>query len=380
MRREQPILDYLYRVVSGTEQGPLAGAVRLLLTGLEGLYRLLLGLNRALTRSRSLPVPVISVGNLVAGGTGKTPTVVWLVRWLRAGGRNPAILTRGYGGVAQKEGLVFCSAELSNLQPGLTGDEPYLLAKLLPGTRVAVGRDRLRMGQAALQDDPTIDCFVLDDGFQYWKLQRDYDIVVMDASNPFGNGRLIPRGILREPLSGLSRAQAVFLTRLERVDQVELERLTDRLIRENPELQVGLVEPLPPEIVKLSEWSDEPSPAAAVSFLEGRRCGAVTAIGNPQQFFDSLIGLGAELAFTKVYPDHHSWTPEEMESLIAELRETAITEIVVTAKDGVKLERFTELFQRAEIELLLLTLEFSVRNPQILSQIDARIQQKGWDS
>ena len=379
MKEESAVLKYLYRVVDGTEKGPLANVVLVLLTVLEGFYRCLLGLNRLLSHPRRLPVPVISIGNLVAGGTGKTPTVAWLVRQLQAAGRTPAILTRGYNGTAQKEGIVFNSNDLSNLDPQLTGDEPYLLAGMLPGTWVAVGRDRFGMGQAALRKDPAIDCFVLDDGFQYWNLKRDYDIVVMDAGNPFGNGRLIPRGTMREPLSALKRAQAVFLTRIDRTSPPELERLTARLNLQNPELSISLVETVPPGLVALGGHGNEKRIFPAAAFLKGRSCGAVTAIGNPEQFFDSLRQLGVTLIFQESYPDHYSWDAADIQTLISKIQKSAIREIITTAKDGVKLEQYTELFKQAGIEVLILTLEFRIidSGQAVLRQIHARIHSKG---
>lgn len=189
--------SYLLRVIAKEEKGFLPLLVLGLLNVLEIVYLVLLKLERASVKRDRLSVPIISIGNLVAGGTGKTPTVVWLVTFLKQSGFTPAVLTRGYRAKAQEQGLVFTNTDFKRLTPDFTGDEPYLLAGLLPGTVIAVGRDRYRSALKALAVHPEIDVFVMDDGFQYLKLQKDLDILLLDANAPFGNGHLIPRGTLR---------------------------------------------------------------------------------------------------------------------------------------------------------------------------------------
>ncbi|HYH03310.1 MAG TPA: tetraacyldisaccharide 4'-kinase, partial [Bacillota bacterium] len=236
MKAGSTLENYLLAVVRGEQTGFKARLVLLGLSILEMAYWVAIKLKYFSTGKQSLPVPVISVGNITAGGTGKTPTVVWIVETLRNAGLRPAVLTRGYRGAAQNEGLIISSADLHHLTGVETGDEPYLLAKLLPGVTIAIGRDRYQMGLKALQADPDIDLFVLDDGFQFFRLQRQLDLVLLDAINPFDNRHLLPRGLLREPLSALRRAGMVLLTRSEQVDPETVEQIVTTVKRHNPQV------------------------------------------------------------------------------------------------------------------------------------------------
>ena len=198
-------------IVEGRRRGAAAGCLRLALAPPSLAYRLAVAarnaaFDRGLLRARRLPRPVISVGNLAVGGAGKTPFAMLLARGLRARGLRAAVLSRGYG--ASAEGPFFPRL-VSNgagaiLSPREAGDEAHLLARGLPGTVVAIDPDRLRAGEMAARRFP-VDVFILDDGFQHRRLRRDLDILLLDGTNPFGNGRLLPAGRLREPPSAARR-------------------------------------------------------------------------------------------------------------------------------------------------------------------------------
>jgi tetraacyldisaccharide 4'-kinase len=378
LSRAQEWEKYLLEVVRGERTGPLPALVLVALALLEQVYRLLLIVNALTKKRRGLSVPVISVGNLIAGGTGKTPTIVWLARELLALGLQPAILTRGYGGALEKEGRVLTADDLAAASPIATGDEPFLLAKLLPETVIAIGRDRYQLGLKALAARPTIDLFLLDDGFQYPGLKRQLDIVLLDAEAPFANQHLLPRGLLREPPKALKRAQVVLLTRTEQVSRPALAELRGLIKKYNPQALVGEVQAENSTLAPLVEWGKGSKHClVAAEYLKERRIGLVTAIGNPEQLRHALQTLGAEVAYCEVYPDHHAWDEVEIAEIIANLKMNQLTDLLVTGKDGVKLLTFAAELQLNGVDCYILNLDFKVANPEIRALITRVALQKG---
>jgi tetraacyldisaccharide 4'-kinase len=370
---------YLLEVIRGEQTGWASTLVLAVLTLLEQVYRLLLMANSLTKKRRGLPVPVISVGNLTAGGTGKTPTIVWLARELQAAGFRPAVLIRGYGGALQREGRVLTGEVLATATPEFIGDEPLLLAKLLPETVIAVGRDRYQMGMRALAAAPgAIDLFLLDDGFQYWGLQRQLDLVLLDATAPFSNRRLLPRGLLREPPAALKRAQVVLLTRTAQVSQAEVAGLTTLIKKYNTQAIVGEVQASNSTLESLATWGTNAAPRLdATKFLSGRRIGLVTAIGNPDQLQTAVRALGAEVVYYGVYPDHHVWDGVEVAEIIAALKMNQITDLLITAKDGVKLVEFSAELQLNEVDCYIINLDFQIDCPEIKELVKQAALWKG---
>ena len=283
-----------------------------------------------LTTSR-LPAPVISVGNLTSGGTGKTPLVEWVCRTLAQTQRKVCILTRGYGRPNAGSRVVVSdgSSVLTNALE--SGDEPFLLAQNLKGLAAVISdSNRLAAGKWAM-DNLGSEVFVLDDGFQHLALARDLNILAIDATNPWGGGKLLPAGRLREPRSGLSRADCVVVTRADQSEQVvsleaEIQRLngTCPIIRSKMTIK---------GISKMnSEGSDEfvslPRPAAAFC-----------AVGNPESFFKLLRQAGIDPVFTRTFRDHHQYAQADVDSLIHESRQSGAQSIITTAKDAVKLQQ-----------------------------------------
>src|SRR5262245_27319852 len=246
-------------------------------------------------------LPVLSVGNLTAGGTGKTTMVAYLARRLRDWGRAPAVVSRGYGGRAGRGPLVVSRGGRALVGPELAGDEPFLLAETLPGIPVVVGSDRI--AGAAATKELGADVVVLDDGFQHRRLARDLDIVPLDAAGPFANYHLLPAGPLREPISGLARADVVVITRSRPGESfVVLERVVRRYNARCPILRsanhrIGFVD---------AAGTKCPRPARAVAF-----CG----IGNPASFLVDLEAEGVEIAGFHPFPDHHRFS-EDRKSVV----------------------------------------------------------------
>jgi tetraacyldisaccharide 4'-kinase len=274
-------------------------------------------------RRRTLPTPVISIGNLHWGGTGKTPLVAALAEHLRDRGLRLAILSRGYRRRDSRVRVV-SDGEGPLLGPLLAGDEPVLLAGMLPGVAVVVGRDRFDAGRQALERlQPTPELFLLDDGFSHLRLARQLDLVTLPASDPFGGGKLPPGGRLREPLTAIARADAVILTGAEN----GAEGLAESL---RPAGFAGRAFASRTRALPARLHSGEPLPA-------GARVVAVAAIARPQRFLTAAEAQGIEPAATLTLHDHHPYPQATLDRIEALTHEHHAEYVLTTSKDAVKL-------------------------------------------
>ncbi len=306
-------------------------AWRSLLLPLEPAYRgavaaRLAAYRRGWLRRCRLDVPVVSVGNLTFGGTGKTPTVVALVRDLVRRGRRPAVLSRGYGRGEVRQQIVTGPAPRQSVRE--VGDEPLEMARRLPGVPIVVDADRCRGGAAAGRLGA--DLVVLDDGFQHLRLERDLDLVLIDAGDPWGGERLPPCGRLREPVAGLCRADAVLITKLPREWQAPASAIERRVREIAPGMTVLAAR------LRLRRLRDRDGSWSTADALRGRRVFAFAGLGRPAGLVDSLREAGAEVVSNRWFPDHHVYGAAELESLLEEAS-AAGAEPVTTLKDAVKL-------------------------------------------
>lgn len=302
-------------IVSGRRRGFLASATRTAFMGASWAYSGILGVRNAWYDSwaapRWLDVPVISVGNLTVGGTGKTPMCGWLCRRLLERGLKPAILSRGYK--AGREG---------------SGDEMLMLSRQYPEAVVVAHPDRYKAGQLAT------DCYgakavVLDDGFQHRRVGRDLDLVLIDVTRPFGFGHVLPRGLLREPLKGLSRADAVVLTRCDQADPEQVARLQGDVRR----LRRGI--PVVRSVHRAIGFTGlDGAPALAP---QGSRIGALAGIARPEAFERTLMDMGIRPADGQWWPDHHSYAAVEVNAVREWINRSQLDAVVTTEKDAVKL-------------------------------------------
>ncbi len=314
--------EYLYNLVTGKTKGPGAAFLRGILFILSLIYGfiviLLAGFYKI--RRRRLPAKVVSVGNITLGGTGKTTLVQYLSVKLSAAGNKVAVLTRGYKRNAQLEGT-----------RGM-GDEPLMLAEKLPQIPVIVNKDRLKAARQAVRDY-ACDTLILDDGMQQWKLDKDLEIVTIDAANPFGNLRLLPAGFLREPLSALKRADIFVITQTSCVRDPGA--LADKLTRINPRALIVESNHAPKGLSPL----EAPDKELGLPALKGKTAAVFSGIGNPEGFEKCLRGLG--IKYMKIYrfPDHHAYTQNDILEILQAARKDKLEMVITTQKDAVKLRK-----------------------------------------
>lgn len=333
--------SYYLSVISGQRRGPGAALLRAFLGLLTPVYALLHGGRRLLyrvgiLRSTRFPCPVVSVGNITAGGTGKTPLVEFLARWFARKNFKTAVLARGYGKIDDRG----------------NDDEDLASEMALENVVRLAGKDRVANGRRAL-DEYRASLLVLDDGFQHYRIQRNLDIVAVDATRPFANGRLLPRGLLRERPSALRRADLIVLTRTDQATPEALEALRARL---GP-----AVETVHKPVHVRSLWNRK---KYGLEWLRGRSVYAFCGVGNPEAFRKTLESVGAPVVKFRAFEDHHVFTPQDLRRINAEAQEFMAEVIVTTEKDATRVNA-----EGFEIPLAALRVEIEiVRNEELLEE------------
>lgn len=279
---------------------------------------------------RRLPVPVLSVGNLTLGGTGKTPVVILLADWLLAQGKRVAILSRGYRRTSTDEYLLVSNGERVLVGPNEAGDEPFVMAQRCPKAIVAVGADRYELGYWVLDRFP-IDCVILDDGFQHLGLYRDVNLLLVDATDAEGLAALVPAGRLREPLQAAARATVIVVTRAEVLAQVTevCHKLQTSL---GPMLDPIQVVFRPESLVSVATGSTQP-----LSWSKGKTALLCSGVGHAGSFRSLVETLGIRALDEVAYGDHHAYTSQDVERLRARATELQAELVVTTEKDACKL-------------------------------------------
>lgn len=300
--------------------GWTAGVLRPVLTCASIVYRQLVGFRNARFdqnphRAFRVNAPVISVGNITVGGTGKTPVVIDLVGRLVRLGRRPAVIARGYGAEGQDE-----------------GDEQLVITRAAPSVVYVADPDRRRGAARALERDAA-DVIILDDGFQHRRLARDLDIVLIDATRPFGFGYLLPRGLLREPADGLSRCDLIILTRCDLVEPGELERIESAIRRHAPHQPLVRALHAPADLVSLA------ADARRTRKSIDQPVYLMSAIGNPEALAESVKSLGISVCGASVFDDHHRYCIEDLQRVCRLASSAGAGVIITTEKDAVKLSR-----------------------------------------
>lgn len=387
-RTEQAIRE----VMSGARRGAAPAALRAALAAAEPFYAGAMTLrnllyDRGILHTRSLPRPTISVGNLTAGGTGKTPMARWLASRLREFGKTVAILSRGYKSA-----------------PGKLGDEQIMLDRLLnapgmPPVPLRAHPDRYAAALAALRDVPEITTFILDDAFQHRQAGREVDLVLLDANEPFGFGHVLPRGLLRESVRGLGRASAVIITHADEVPARQMASIEQRVHALSAALPIYRCahaltgvrsaaaereirtpvssardsrNPAPSEGVS-DETTSSLAPAQPLQTLCGRRFLAFCGIGNPAAWERQLNSLGSGYLGCRRFADHHAYSPADLSALRAEAMNLGADALVTTEKDWAKISALP-CAHEASPEILRLDVEIQFLQEdadRLLRQIDS---------
>ena len=279
---------------------------------------------------RQLPVPVISIGNLTVGGTGKTPMVIKAAEWLLADGKRIAILSRGYRRISQDEQLLVSDGERLLVDAKEAGDEPFLIATRCPKAIVAVGSDRYKLGRWVLSRFP-VDCIVLDDGFQHLALHRDVNLLLVDATDVNGLSAVVPAGRLREPLTAARRATALIVTRADAASQVT--QVIDRLRSVNGPLLDTVQTVFRAEGLVALLTGEVQSPV----MCRGKTALLCSGIGHAASFRAIADTLGIQVRREIRYPDHHSYSTNNLDEIRSQAREHKAELVVTTEKDAGKI-------------------------------------------
>ncbi|WFB34656.1 tetraacyldisaccharide 4'-kinase [Kiritimatiellota bacterium B12222] len=361
---------YLLGVVDGTKRGTGASLLRLTLGGLSYVFAAIVqfrlwGYRIGLLKHHTLGCQVVSVGNLTVGGTGKTPVVELLARSLAENGRKVAILSRGYKKKKKKRGfkqrfrdllggkvdveasLVVSDGKSLKVEPIFSGDEPYMLAKNLPGVSVIVGKNRVMSGQYAIRK-LRCDTLILDDGFQHLALKHRLDIVLVDRTNPFDNGRTLPRGLLREPIRNIKRAGFIFITKSNGDGAREL---STQLRELNPTAEISECRHCPRFLKHLFKDVKED-----LTWLKGKKVIALSGIAVPAGFERELVNYGATVVEHITFADHHRYSLQEILDIVEHACELGVDAILTTEKDAVRIPHLERrdmplIYLRVEIEM-----------------------------
>jgi tetraacyldisaccharide 4'-kinase len=348
-------------------------SLKLLTSLLAAMWKLAVGFrnylfDRGFVAATRLPVPVISVGNLTSGGTGKTSLVIALARYYRQKGFTPAVLSRGYGGKSRAPVTLVSDGKEVLACHVAVGEEPVMMARLLPGVPVLVGAKRTLTGRLACEVFRA-DLLILDDAFQHRLIARDLDIVLLDGRHPFGNGRLLPRGSLREPSSALQRADVLVFT-------------GSPLFTGKPGPGLGAGEGKPifqarqcPTMVR------HPASGAVypVEFLQGKKLYYFCGLGAPERFEETLLSLKAVIAGRKLFPDHHRYCRKDLAAVIDEADSGGAELIITTEKDEVKVASFPDYLARIHVLVIVLEIDPGKAKDwrELLDQVMIRDQEKG---
>ena len=281
-----------------------------------------------------VPVPVISVGNITTGGTGKTPMVAWIAKWLRDRNKRVTLLSRGYGGI-----------------DGGPNDEALELYRRLPDVPHLQNPDRVASAFTAVEELDS-EVLVLDDGFQHRRLGRNLNLLLIDATCPFGFGYVLPRGLMREPMRAMRRADLIVITRVVSVDTEQVTRIEQRIAAVCGDTPIVKVSHQPTRLVN-SSGNQLP-----IESLRGRNIATFCAIGNPMAFEGSIERMGAQVVESRRFPDHHVFTQDDINSLESMMNECDAEILICTCKDLVKVG----VDQIADYEIWAVEIEVSLQS------------------
>ncbi len=328
----------LYTLITTDQGGFVLTLYRILLFPFYLLYGVVISIRNlcytsGFIKQKKLPCSVISVGNIVAGGTGKTPTVAAIARLLQKDAYKVGLLLRGYKGKSKNKVTIVSDGEKQLCSREVCGDEADMLARQLPNIPVVVGRQRYLTGKTILERS-ACDVLILDDGFQHRQLSRDLDILTIDATHPFGTGKMLPIGTLREPKSSIQRADILLLTRTDAVN-TNIGKLKIELNRLAPNIPILESIHKPVTLYQLNQQNKDG--IMSIDTLSGKRILAVCGIGNPIAFVETLEKYNPATVELLAFPDHHVYSESHLQQIERVLKQSESDVIVITQKDEQKL-------------------------------------------
>jgi len=343
------IQERFYDLVSGRQTGITATVLRGGLRVLEVPYCSVVSLrnllyDRRILSAHQFSVPIISVGNLTLGGTGKSPMVAWLCRYFLKQKLRPGLVSRGYGK----------TSEAGN-------DEFMEMSRRFPNVPHLQDRNRAEAIQKLLQTEQ-VDLIILDDAFQHRRVERDIDLVLLDATAPFGFGHVFPRGTLREPIGGLRRADIALLTRSDLIDETERQEIRQRVLSINPNIIWGETVHVPTSLISATSFATEPIEAIA-----GQSALAFCGIGNPAAFRKTLEQCGVHIAKLMPFPDHHHYTAFDADELVRTAKKLGANSILCTMKDLVKLDRMD--FSGFPLRAISIEIQFTIGESAVCERL-----------
>lgn len=316
-----------------------------------GAFSRLMAYNTGLLRRSRLDVPVVSIGNITVGGTGKTPITIDLARRMQIAGYKVGILSRGYKRKSNAKRIIVSDGEHLLTSSFECGDEPYMMSQALPRCVVIAGAKRAENAQIAVNKFGCT-ALILDDGFQHFGMARNHDVALIDYNDELENDHLLPAGRLREPLAALVRADWVVVTKVpEHTDQDKLNRIRALISKQAPDAQITSCRIRPAAVQAYG--SDVQMPADT---LDGAKVFAFCGIARPDTFFAALRSLGAEIVGQRVFGDHHWFTPKEVDELADAMEESGAEMLLTTEKDAVRL--IPELVQNVTLGVLKQKIEW----------------------
>jgi tetraacyldisaccharide 4'-kinase len=328
--------DFYHRLVSGQKKGCFAALLKMLLTALAQIYSIIITLRNLMYNTKILKTHhkeaiIISIGNITTGGTGKTPLAVWLCNLLLERKINSAILTRGYKTTKSSKHSKVGAGEVSFQN---YFDEPAILSEECPNSKIVVNPDRVA-GAAEAISKFAARVLIMDDGFQHRRLTRNLDIITIDSTLPFGYGKILPAGLLREPINSLKRADAVVITRCDQTTASELDKIENKLQAINPDMVIARsahavvgIKAVDGNIIEIKN-------------IKGKKIFAFCGIGNPNTFLNTIKSLGTELAGSKIHNDHHRYTQACLADIYKQAGDEKVDLILTTQKDWTKIKHLT---------------------------------------
>ncbi len=335
------------------------------------------GYKAGIFQKKRLGCYVISLGNITVGGTGKTPTAQYLAAAIRDRGYRVVILNRGYRAKWRGDVGIVSDGQKLYMDATEAGDEAFMLAKHLPNVPVLIGAERALTGKYAMEHFGA-EVAILDDGYQHWQLARDLDILLVDAVNVFGNGYMLPRGTLREPIAHIERADVCILTKVDQAVGNSREHIKNTIRKYNQKAQILESIHRPRCFVEIKDWHQNiTGEGVDIKMLSQKRVMAVSAIGNPMSFEQTLFDIGVKIVESLRFPDHHEYTTKELQDVLDKALSLDAEAIVITEKDAVKIP-FTIIEAKVPIPVFVICVEVTFREgrEEFDKELFASLQEK----